>query len=181
MHQTATSCVGCGHDADAHPRVGTKDHSAPVTWSTECVQCDAAGDYCPEYVVELGGPIVEPVDVTLDETAEPLEERLRTGLVGAGIAALASGVVLLVAAFGLSVAARWATDSRPLDGTALLCVLAALVAGLLGWRAVQFGIGGGPDVVVEPEQVEPSNGFVDGPRLPPAGESGVSRSADGGR
>lgn len=116
----------------------------------------------------------EVIGVTLDETDEPLEERLRSALVAVGLAAVVLGLVLLVAAFGFSVAARWAASSRPLDGTAVLCTLAAVVLGLLGWRAVLFGVGR-PDVV-EDEQGE---AFVDGPRLPPAGESGVSRSADG--
>lgn len=171
----ATECVGCGHDADAHPRVWTKDHGDPVTWSTQCVQCDAAGDYyCPEYV----GPIVESVEV---ESVVPLEERLRTALVASGLAGGALTLVLLSGAFGLAVAARWVDDPRPLDGTAVLSVVAAVVVGVLSAVAVRYGIAGAAGADDVPVLPGDDRAGESAPPRPPAGESGVSRGRDGAR
>ena len=91
----------------------------------------------------------EPLEVKVEvvDAAVPLEERLRSALVVAGLGAGVVALLLLVAAFGLAVAARWQPDAgRALDGTAVLAVLAAAVAGVLAVLAVRYGIGTADDV-----------------------------------
>ena len=171
---TATTCT-CGHDAARHPAVYVRDNGGPTFEVTRCGLCDCAG-----YLPVLPDP-TEPVNggVFLDATVEPLEERLRSVLVGTGLAALGLAVVLVAAAFGFAVAARWAGTPRPLDGTAVLCALAAVVAGVAGRYAIAVGVRRPDDAPTVLDLGEPVDGFVDGPRLPPTSESGVSRSADG--
>lgn len=156
---SASTCVRCGHDAAAHPRVGVKDHGDPVVWVTECGDCEAAGRFCPELVLHLDDDPTEPVIDAV--VVEPVEERLRAVLVAGGITGVAAALLLLVVGFGLAVAARWSVDDRvtgALDGTALLCVWAAAVAGLLARWAIRYGIGRPDDAdevfVDEPAEVQ---------------------------
>lgn len=137
MSEPEETCRGCGDPVRAHRAVGLKDHGEPVVWTTECDDCAA----CDELLVDLlpGPSQVVEVDV-------PLEERLRTWLVGAALMGGAVALLLLLAAFGLAVAARWSDTPRPLDGTAVLAVLAASVVGVLSVVAGRYGIGpSGPD------------------------------------
>lgn len=92
-----------------------------------------------------------PDEVVVEvEEVLPLEERLRTGLVAVGLGAAVVALLLLVAAFVLAVLARWQPDAgRALDGTAVLCVLAAAVAAVLAVLAVRYGIGRPDEPVVE--------------------------------
>jgi len=99
----------------------------------------------------------EPRDVEVEVVeVVPLEERLRSGLVVGGIGAVLAAVVLVLVAFGLAVAARWSDGgvARALDGTAVLCVIAAAVAGAGGWVAVRYGVGPLDDVVVATGEAE---------------------------
>lgn len=137
---SASTCARCGHEEKRHPRVGVKDRGQPVEWTTSCDDCEVGGGFCPEYVPG-DEPVVEDLDVV---DVVPLEDRLRTALVGAGVAGVVLAVLLLVGGFGLGVAARWAVDGRvahALDGTALLCAAAAAVVGVLAGGAIRFGIG----------------------------------------
>lgn len=102
----------------------------------------------------------EPLEVEVEvvDAAVPLEERLRTGLVAGGIGAAVAAIALVLVAFGLAVAARWADGgvARALDGTAVLCVVLAAVAGAGATLAIRYGIGPVDEVVdVEVPDAEP--------------------------